>query len=40
MLYPTEEDLIGAAVAIARLQRVYKLNTTHLAEGNLKGVFG
>ncbi|XP_026315822.1 prolyl 4-hydroxylase subunit alpha-2-like [Hyposmocoma kahamanoa] len=40
LLYPTEEDLIGAAVAIGRLQYYYKLNTTELAEGNLKGVFG
>ncbi|XP_026315302.1 prolyl 4-hydroxylase subunit alpha-1-like [Hyposmocoma kahamanoa] len=40
MQYPTEEDLIGAAVAIGRLQLFYKLNTTHLAEGNLQGVIG
>ncbi|XP_026315301.1 prolyl 4-hydroxylase subunit alpha-2-like isoform X2 [Hyposmocoma kahamanoa] len=40
MQYATEEDLTGAAVAISRLQFVYKLNTTHLAEGNLQGVIG
>lgn len=40
LLYPTEDDLIGAAVGIGRLQVVYKLNTTDLAEGNLQGVFG
>ncbi|XP_026315821.1 prolyl 4-hydroxylase subunit alpha-2-like [Hyposmocoma kahamanoa] len=40
MIYATEEDLIGATMAISRLQSVYKLNTTHLAEGNLQGVIG
>ncbi|KAJ6630486.1 Prolyl 4-hydroxylase subunit alpha-2 [Pseudolycoriella hygida] len=35
---PTDEDLNGAAVALARLQETYKLNTTNVANGELNGV--
>lgn len=35
---PSEKDLNGASVALARLQALYKLNTSSLASGNLEGV--
>lgn len=35
---PSEKDLNGVSVALARLQALYKLNTSSLASGNLKGV--
>lgn len=38
-LYPSKEDLTGAAVAIARLQRTYMLNTTDLADGKLVATY-
>lgn len=34
---PTEKDLIGASVALARLQALYKLNTTLMAKGDIRG---
>ncbi|XP_050664933.1 prolyl 4-hydroxylase subunit alpha-1-like isoform X13 [Leptidea sinapis] len=37
-IYPTQEDLRGAAVALSRLQQTYELETDDLAEGKLKGV--
>jgi prolyl 4-hydroxylase len=36
--FPTEEDLNGAAIAMVRLQDVYHLNTTEVAQGLLNGV--
>ncbi|XP_050664938.1 prolyl 4-hydroxylase subunit alpha-1-like isoform X16 [Leptidea sinapis] len=37
-IYPTQEDLTGAAVALSRLQQTYELEVDELAEGKLKGV--
>lgn len=36
--FPTDEDLNGAAVALMRLQDTYKLETAHVAKGELNGV--
>lgn len=36
--FPTEEDLIGAAYALIRLQDTYNLDTASLARGELNGV--
>ncbi|XP_050664929.1 prolyl 4-hydroxylase subunit alpha-1-like isoform X10 [Leptidea sinapis] len=38
VMYPTQEDLTGAAVALSRLQQTYQLEVDELAEGKLKGV--
>ncbi|XP_050664942.1 prolyl 4-hydroxylase subunit alpha-1-like [Leptidea sinapis] len=38
VMYPTQEDLTGAAIALSRLQQTYQLETDDLAEGKLKGV--
>lgn len=35
---PTEVDLYGMAVGLARLQQTYKLKTSDLAAGRLRGV--
>lgn len=35
--FPDEEDLKGAAVALMRLQDVYKLDTKDIASGNIQG---
>ncbi|KHJ45352.1 tetratricopeptide repeat protein [Trichuris suis] len=35
---PGDEDVIGMAVGLMRLQDVYKLNTYDMAEGRIKGV--
>ncbi|KAK3875919.1 hypothetical protein Pcinc_019237 [Petrolisthes cinctipes] len=35
--WPDEEDLNGAAVALMRLQDTYKLDTAHLARGQING---
>lgn len=37
LLFPSDDDLKGAAVALMRLQDTYKLDTHALAEGNLLG---
>lgn len=36
--YPDDADLNGAAIALARLQHTYRLNTTDLANGIIKNV--
>ncbi|XP_045534587.1 prolyl 4-hydroxylase subunit alpha-1-like [Papilio machaon] len=36
--YPTEEDLTGAAQALTRLQKTYKLDIGELAKGRLNGI--
>lgn len=38
LMFPTEEDLIGAANALIRLQDTYNLDTASLARGELNGV--
>jgi len=35
--FPDDEDLKGAAVALMRLQDVYKLETRDIASGNIQG---
>lgn len=35
---PDEEDLKGAVVAITRLQKMYLMNVTSIADGELNGV--
>jgi prolyl 4-hydroxylase len=37
MVFPSDEDLNGAAVALTRLQDTYNLNTHALAEGEILG---
>ncbi|XP_057666145.1 prolyl 4-hydroxylase subunit alpha-1 [Diorhabda carinulata] len=37
-LFPTDEDLNGAAVALTRLQDTYRLDTSSLARGELNGI--
>lgn len=37
-VYPTEEDLKGAAQALTRLQKTYKLDIRELAQGRLNGI--
>ncbi|XP_050664932.1 prolyl 4-hydroxylase subunit alpha-1-like isoform X12 [Leptidea sinapis] len=37
-VYPKNQDLAGAAVALSRLQQTYRLEIDELAEGKLKGV--
>lgn len=34
--FPTHDDLEGAAVALARLTKTYRLNTSDLANGKIK----
>lgn len=34
--FPTKDDLSGAALGLERLQRVYKLNTSDLANGIIR----
>lgn len=36
--FPTAVDLSGAATALTRLQQMYKLNISHIANGILNGV--
>ena len=36
--FPDEEDLVGAATALLRLQDTYALPTDKLARGQIKGV--
>ncbi|KHJ45353.1 prolyl 4-hydroxylase subunit alpha-2 family protein [Trichuris suis] len=36
--FPTDEDLTGAAVALLRLQDVYKLDTHELSQGKIEGI--
>ncbi|KAI4458951.1 prolyl 4-hydroxylase alpha subunit [Holotrichia oblita] len=36
--FPSDEDLNGAAVALTRLQKTYKLDTPSLANGEINGV--
>ncbi|KAI4458958.1 prolyl 4-hydroxylase alpha subunit [Holotrichia oblita] len=36
--FPSDEDLNGAAVALTRLQKTYKLDTSSLANGEINGV--
>lgn len=36
--FPTDSDLRGAVIALARLQETYLLNTTRLANGDIDGV--
>lgn len=38
LYFPKKEDLNGAALALIRLQRTYKLNPSDLANGQIKGV--
>ncbi|XP_055381326.1 uncharacterized protein LOC129611927 [Condylostylus longicornis] len=38
VIFPTEEDLEGAAVALIRLQKVYNLNAQDVANGLLNGI--
>lgn len=34
--FPTKDDLNGAVLGLERLQRVYKLNTSDLANGQIR----
>lgn len=34
---PTEKDLVGASVALARLQTLYQLRTSTMANGDIRG---
>lgn len=36
--FPTDNDLSGAAAALTRLQEMYKLNISDIANGELNGV--
>lgn len=36
--FPTSNDLSGAAEALTRLQEMYNLNVSHIANGELNGV--
>lgn len=36
--FPTSHDLSGAAEALTRLQEMYNLNVSHIANGELNGV--
>lgn len=38
LLFPDDEDLNGAAVALMRLQDTYQLETSSLARGEIQGV--
>lgn len=38
LMFPTDEDLTGAATALMRLQNTYNLDTSSLAKGILNGI--
>lgn len=38
LVYPEQEDLAGAALALARLANIYKLDINDLANGNLNNI--